>query len=248
MSEGLLLVAYSFAYVRRQPSSPADMNANSTLRRQLTAQRKFEKASNGRIVRKIPDWSTSRTTPFVSREAFRNAVALARSAGADLLLADIGELIERTTRKQVARCVEALDALDVEVWDATLAHTWRSMAPDERGSLVMNAMKTNRSRSEAVKAGIQLSRTSKAASPNLNYKHGNQANRRNADRRASRLQPFVLGEMAKVPTGEELSPSALAAALNAAGEPTARGGQWTHNTAKDLIARIGKLHAGSDSK
>ncbi|PBB39609.1 hypothetical protein [Mesorhizobium sp. WSM3868] len=243
MNEARLLVAYSFVYVRRQPNSPAEVNANSALRRQLTTQRKFEKASNGRILKVIPDWSTSRTTPFSSRENFRNAVEVARSAGADLLLADIAELIERTTLNQIARCVDALNALDVELWDATLARTWRAMGLDERGSFVKSAMEISKSRSEAVRAGIQLSRTKKAAPPNLNYKHGNHANRRNADKRASRLLPFVLGEMAKLTTGEKLSPSALAAALNAAGVSTARGGQWTHNTAKDLIARIGKLRA-----
>jgi hypothetical protein len=69
--------------------------------------------------------------------------------------------------------------------------------------------------------------TEKATSPNLNYKHGNQANRRNADERAFRLRRFVQGEVAKLPIGEELSPSALAATLNAAGVSSARGGRWT---------------------
>ncbi|TJW02180.1 MAG: hypothetical protein E5W97_21570 [Mesorhizobium sp.] len=243
MSAARLLVAYSFVYVRRQPNTPADMNANSALLRQLRAQLIFEKASSGRIVRKIPDWTTSRTTSFVSRENFRTAVEVARSAGADLLLANIGELVERTARNQIARCIETLNALDVEVWDATLARTWRSMAPDERDSVVVNAIKANRAQSEAVKTGIQLSRAKKTASPNFNYQYGNQANRSNADRRASRLRPFVLGEMAKLTPGEKLSPSKLAAALNAAGVCTARGGQWTHNTAKDLIARVAKLQA-----
>jgi hypothetical protein len=78
-----------------------------------------------------------------------------------------------------------------------------------------------------------------------NYKKGNRANRNNADQRARRHRDFVLKEMARVPAGEKLSPSALAAALNTAGVPSSRGGSWSHNTARDLIARIGRLPEGS---
>jgi hypothetical protein len=56
----------------------------------------------------------------------------------------------------------------------------------------------------------------------------------------------VLEEKAKLPSGEKLSPSALAAALNVAGISSARGGLWTHNTAKDLMVRIDNLPAGPE--
>lgn len=117
------------------------------------------------------------------------------------------------------------------------------MTEDERRSLVINAVQTNKSRSEAVKVGLRLAPTEKAPPPTANYKHGNSANRLAADRRARRLRHFVLEEMARLPPGGELSPSVLAAALNAAGIRSARGGHWSHNTAKDLIARIGTLPA-----
>ncbi|ESZ11930.1 hypothetical protein X737_29100 [Mesorhizobium sp. L48C026A00] len=241
MKELCPLVAYSFAYVRRQLRSKEEVNANGALMRQLAAQLDFERRSGRRILEKAADWSTCRTTPFASREKFRHAVEVARSAGADLLLADIRELMGRTRRDRIIKCVDVLNALDVEVWDASSRRTWQSMTQDERRSLITDAVRMNKSRSEPVKAGIRLSRTEKAALPNSNYKHGNRANRHNANQRAHRYQDFVLKEMAKLPAGKKLSPSVLATALNAAGVSSARGGRWTHNTAKDLIARIGTL-------
>ncbi|TIN79761.1 hypothetical protein [Mesorhizobium sp.] len=239
MNEARPLIAYSFAYVRRQIHSLDELNTNGALKRQRAAQLIFEKGSGRRVLENFPDWSTYRTAPFVSRERFRQAITVARNAGADLLLADIRELMDRTTRDQIIKCVDVLNALDIEVWDASSSRTWQSMTQDERGSLIIDAARMNKSRSEPVKAGIRLSRTEKAALPNANYKLGNRANRRNANQRAHRLQDFVLKEMAKLPAGKKLSPSALATALNAAGVSSARGGRWTHNTAKDLIARIG---------
>ncbi|WP_185928204.1 hypothetical protein [Mesorhizobium sp. M6A.T.Ce.TU.016.01.1.1] len=149
--------------------------------------------------------------------------------------------MDRTTRDRISECANALDALDIDVWDASLGRTWQSMTDNERRSLVTIAAQTNKSRSEPVKAGIRLSRTKRAAPPSANYKLGNRANRRNADQRAHLLQDFVLKEMAKLPAGKKLSPSALATALNASDVSSARGGRWTHNTAKDLMARIGTL-------
>ncbi|RUU61046.1 hypothetical protein [Mesorhizobium sp. M2C.T.Ca.TU.002.02.1.1] len=242
MNEARPLVAYSFAYVRRQFHSLDELNANGALRRQRAAQLVFEKVSGGWILQTIADWSTYRAL-FTSREKFRHALEVARSSGAGLLLADIRELLACTKRDRISECASALDALDVEVWDASLRRTWQSMTEGERRSLVINATQTNNSRSEAVKVGIRLSPTEKAPLPTGNYKHGNSANRLAADQRARRLRDFVVEEMARLPTGEKLSPSVLAAALNAAGIRSARGGHWSHNTAKDLIARIGTLLA-----
>ncbi|UDL92227.1 hypothetical protein LGH82_13950 [Mesorhizobium sp. PAMC28654] len=241
MTEARPLIAYSFAYVRRQIHSGEELNANRALKRQLAAQLVFEKGSGKHILKNFPDSSTYREAPFVSRERFRQAITVARNAGADLLLADIRELMERTTRDQIIRCVGVLNALDVEVWDASLGRTWQSMSEDERRSLFMRAAQTKASRSKAVKDGMLLSRVERAAAPKGNYRQGNRANRHNADQRALRHWDFVLKEMERLPAGKKLSPSALAAALNAAEVPSPRGGRWIHNTAKDLIARIGTL-------
>lgn len=243
MNDARLLVAYSFAYVRRQIRSLDDLNANGALKRQRATQLIFSKRSGKRILEKFADWSTYRRAPFVSRQKFRQAVTAARSAGADLLLADIRELIEHTRRDQIMRCFSVLNTLDVEVWDASLHRSWGSMTEDEQRSLITGAARTMASRSKAVKQGISLAGIKKGAPPKANRQLGNLANRRGADERARRHQDFVLNEMAKLPAAQKLSPSALAAALNAAGVASARGGQWTHNTAKDLIARIGQLPA-----
>lgn len=245
MNETRPLFAYAFAYVGRRLQSMDELNANAALRRQRYVQLKFEKASGRPIQEHVPDWSTYRSPPFVLREKFRRTVDLARGVGADLLLANIRELMARTKRDRISECADALDALDVEVWDASAGRTWQSMTDDERRSLVIHAAQESKSRSETVKAGIRLSGTKKAAPPNANYRRGNQANRHKANERASRLRNFVLTEIAKLPEGEELSPSALAEALNSAGIPSARGGSWSHNTAKDLIARVRNLPASS---
>lgn len=244
MNEVRPLVGYAFAYVRRQLQSIDELNANAPLRRQRDVQLNFAKTSGRRISGPTPDWSTNRTAPFVSREKFREAVEAARGARADLLLADIWELMARTKRNRIGQCADALDALDINVWDASLGRTWQSMTQGERRTLVISAAQVNKARSETVKAGIRLSRLRKVTVSNTNYKQGNLANRRNADQRAHRLRDFVLEALANLSPGEELSPSALAATLNAAGISSARGGRWSHNTAKDLIARIGTLPVG----
>lgn len=240
MNEGRPLVAYSFAHVKRNLVTRDEVNANAALVSQRSAQLAFEKASGGRILQTIVDWRTYRGS-FVSREKFRRALEVARSCGADLLLADIKELLARTPSDQIGKCADALNTVDVEVWDASLRRTWQSMTGPERQDVVITAAQTNKARSKAVKTGIRLSRTEKTTPLNANYKHGNRANRRSADERANRLRAFVQSEIANLPEGEALSPSALAAALNAAGVPSPRGGSWSHNTAKDLIARVRSL-------
>ncbi|MBZ9857067.1 hypothetical protein LB566_25065 [Mesorhizobium sp. CA13] len=243
MIESLPLVAYSFAYVRRQIRSLDDLNANGALKRQRAAQLGFEKRSGRQVLENFADWSTYRGASFVARHKFHRAISVARNVGADLLLADIGDLIEHTRPDQIVRCFGVLNSLDIEVWDASQDRTWQSMTPDEQRSLISGAARTMASRSKAVRQGISLSSAKKGAPPKGNHQLGNLANRRSADQCARRHQDFVLREMDKLLAGQELSPSALAAALNAAGVSSARGGQWTHNTAKDLIARIGKLPA-----
>ena len=243
MNEARPLIAYSFTYVRRQIRSLDELNANGALKRQLAAQLIFEKRSGRRILEKLADWSTYRRTPFFLRQKFHQAITIARNADADLVLGDIRELIEHTRQDQISRGFDVLNTLDIEVWDASLHRSWQSMTEDERRYLSDVASRMMASRSKAVKEGMFLSGAKKGAPPKANQRLGNLANRRNADQRARRHQDFVLKQTAKLPAGEKLSPSALAAALNAAGISTARGGQWTHNTAKDLIARISKLQA-----
>ena len=153
----------------------------------------------------------------------------------------------RTPLDRISTCADVLNALDVEVSDASSGRAWGYMSGDERGSFVISAAHGRQSRSKAVKVGIQLSGAEKATVPNSNYKHGIRANRRNADERANRLRNFVLAEIAKLPMEEKLSPSALAKALNEAGVASARGGGWSYNTAKDLLARLGTLPTNSPS-
>lgn len=139
MKQARPLVAYNFAYVRRQLHSLDELNANGALRRQRAIQLSFEKASGRPILRTIVDSSTYCAAPFVSREKFRLAVNAARNAGADLLLADTRELMTRTRRDRIIECTNALDALDVEIWDASLRRTWRSMTAIERRPVVIGA-------------------------------------------------------------------------------------------------------------
>jgi hypothetical protein len=239
MNAAPLLVAYIFAYVKRLPSK-AEIKENAAVGRQIAVQSQFCNQSGARLLTTIVDCSTYRGAMFASRDEFRRAAHIAREAGAGLLLADIRELMVRTRRNQLVKCVDILDALDIEIWDAYSRRTWRSLKADERNSLIIGAAHTGKSLSGAVKIGIQLSRTGGVA-PDGNYKRGNRANRLYADQRARRHRELILNEMAKLQPGEKLSPSALAAMLNAAGIPSARGGRWSHKTAKDLIARISKM-------
>ena len=79
MNEARPAVAYCFAHVRRQPTSPDDLNANAAFMRQRASQLTFAKEHGLQVIETIVDWSTYRAS-FTSREKFRYAVTVARSA------------------------------------------------------------------------------------------------------------------------------------------------------------------------
>lgn len=236
------LLAYLFAHVPRQMRSAEDRNKVASLRRQLEIVAMFAKA-RGQELTTIPSTTTHRGTTFTTTNEFSHAARTAKQRGADLVVADVGDLLSRTPLSKITDCVAKLDALDVVLWIASTGQTWQSLSPDDRIMLVRIAGKVKASRSNAIKRGLRDAAPAQSSSAAGNHKLGNAGNTRRAHQRAANLRAFVEEEVAKLPAGAVLSPSALAAALNAAGIVSARGGHWSHNTAKNLIARVERLRS-----
>jgi hypothetical protein len=231
------LVAYIFTWVRKKPRSVSELNQAAWAKRQKVATLKFARSHHLSISKTLVGVTTYRKKAFVHTQEFQDAVRLAGERDADLVLADIAELLARGPSDRVAECIEALDKIEVEIWDATHGRLWRSFTELQRVHLTLLASQVHTSRSNAIRAGLKLSKGVKESPPRENGRRGNASARRDADAFAKRHAGFVKSEQAKLAIGKKLSPTSLARALNDADIPSRRGGRWSHNAAKDLMQR-----------
>jgi hypothetical protein len=200
----------------------------------------FAKTSGRRIANHVIDTSTCRGAAFFHSPKFREAKARAIAQGADMVVADIQELLRRTPERKILACVTELDDPHVEIYDALLGRSWSSLPIRNREEMLVNSTRERLARSRAVKAGHLLGKKERRA-PRTNALNGSRANKLKADKAAIRLAEFVRNEERQLAPSASLSPSALARALNEADISSSRGGKWTHNAAKNLIARLKRL-------
>jgi hypothetical protein len=201
---------------------------------------RFADPADRKIAKSFIDTPTYRRATFIRSPQFREAKAYAIVHNADVVVADIQELLRRTPAGEIQDCVAVLDSPEVEIYDASLRSTWSSLSISRRQEIMVNSIRERGSRSEAVKVGLSLGKKEHRASKGNGLK-GSHANKVKADNRAKRLSEVVRAEEQKLAPGAPLSPSALAKVLNEAGELSPMGGKWSHNSAKNLIARLRQL-------
>lgn len=235
------LVAYVFAYLPKRPSSVEEIRDNPSITLQCQYIQQFATASAQKIKRLLVGTSVYRRKPFTKSDKFLEAMKVAASHDCDLALADIAELLSRTAEDQIVTCVRALDAAKVKIWDASSRTEWQSLPVVRRQEIILHSMRARAFRSQSVKAGIRNMKNERSARSTSNGLRGNRINKLKADRAALQLRDFVRSEQEKLGTGGRLSPAALARSMNEAGIPSARGGAWSFNSAKNLLERLARM-------
>lgn len=241
MTSHTRFVKFTFSRVNRKPRSAKDLSSNTWLinqRRQIVG---WVRATGGEVVETIVGTTTSTKSAFAKSSEFRRAMQRAMSIGADVVAADIQELLGRSDAAQILDCVLILDAAPVNIWDASRNAVWASLSLNERQAIMIKAIAIRASRSKTIRAGVRRRATPPTPPAEDDKQLGAIANRKKADVNARRLECFVNAERKKLASGEELSPSRLAQALNDAGIPPDRATAWGHNSAKNLIRRLTKL-------
>lgn len=235
------LVEFTFSRVNRKPRSVKDLNGNAWLTNQRRQIAGWVNATGGELIETIVDTTTSTKPAFAKSSEFRRAIQRAVSTGADIVLADIQELLGRSDAAQIFDSVRILDAAPVNIWDASRKAVWASLSLEERQAIMMKSIAVRTSRSKTIRAGVRRRKTPPKPPAGSDRQLGAIINRKKADAKARRLADFVNAERKKLAPGEELSPSRLGQALNDAGIQPDRASAWGHNSAKNLIERLTKL-------
>lgn len=238
MTDQKPLVAFMFAYVSKRPSSERNIRTNASVSLQLGIIDKFVAKSGREVKRWIVGTSVYRRSPFTKSQKFLEAIEAATRLDCDLVLADVTELLGRTAMDQIDESAKALDTLEVNIWDATLNRQWHELPEITRQRIMVSSMRARATRSGSIKAGIKINGSQRGAPPASNGIKGSRVNKLKADKAALQLKEFVRREEAKLDPGETLSPAALARSLNQAGISASRGGEWSFNSAKNLIRRL----------
>lgn len=238
MTGNPIAVAFVFSHVRKKASSDQEAVRVPWVRRQLVLINRWAARENVVVAKWVVAMPTYRKSAFALVTEFRAALDRAHRDNSSLVLADIPELLCRSHIDHIPACVDQLLKAGVPVIDAASGREWSSLTTDELYNVTLQAAATRRSRSRAVKDGLTLAGKKAGAPPTSNGRRGARAQKNRADNAALQHLDFVLSERAKQPPGEQLSPSALARALNEAGHAAPRSTGWSHNSAKNLIQRL----------
>lgn len=217
-----------------------EISRRAFVRQQLVAIQAFVVAGNHAQLGQAIGIRLKKDGAFTEAERFRAAVAEARVENADLVVANIREILERTPTRSILECVKFLDELDIEIWDACRRATWRSLLPDERSGIIRDAAHWGE-----ISRKVAQSSAIRAKMPGDKVNGGNSAigsrhNMARADRHAEMLRAVVDQQREQAADGV-LSPTALAKALNAQGRKTRQGKWWSPNAAMNLMKRLDNL-------
>lgn len=231
-------ICYVFDYCRRRPKVESEASAYLIQSAKLNeAKARGDIAMLGAVV----DLPTNRSAAFFERRKFLQLVRRAEDNGACIAVDDMSRLLGTVHPDKGSLLVKMLQDCPVEIWDAARRSTWNAVPVERREIIIIEAWKGNARRSMPVKLGLRNANRSGSDALKKNAERGRTANRLAADRLAAKLAPLVLEVMNNLPAGASLSPTRLARELNMQGIVSPRGGGWSHNSAKNLMARIAKL-------
>lgn len=177
--------------------------------------------------------TTYRGRAFIDYPVFNEAVDFAQKNGTVLLVGDLAELLSGVPMKQFQRCSERLDHLEADILDAATGRLWRDFEQPTRQTIHGMAIDRHR-HGENIAAGLKKSQKS-AGTIARNQKLGARANKVRSERAAECIRPIVDEMRAALPSGEQLSPSALMHRLNEHGIKGPRSDKWSLNAAKRYL-------------
>lgn len=225
-------IAFLFAYVRTMPKSTDELGQIQDLRAQSAILVRFAKANGLAPPLKRPAITTYRSALFTRNAIFRRATAEARAASTALLVANLAHLLRIARSVNLAKIMEDLDKLDVELTDCTSGKKWREFSAADRLSWLQEAVSRNTgSAATASKRKGQAPEIKSALKGAL-------ANRRRADQQANQLRPVVEELLAALGPDEPLTPARLMRHFNEQGIRPARGATWSYNACKNLLGRL----------
>lgn len=232
------LVGFVFTYTNHRPRPIEDLQAHPWVRLQSAMIQSFTKGRGLELSAIHGGLLVGRRKAFVDADEFRTVVEVARTIDADLVVGDMQELLSRTPASLIDHAIERLGQLDVSVWDARRGESWTSLDPARQGAIVGFARIASTTKSHSIALGLKMSKVKRTASA-ANAGKASNAYARQAARRAEELREFVTSQQLMLPAGTLLSPTVLARRLNEEGIPSARGGDWSLNAAKNLLKRLG---------
>ena len=226
-------VGYVYERVRTAPTSGSALRRIHGVDRQL---RIIAAAADERSLHRLRMYTDAATTAgarFFERPLFLEALDMARSKGAILVVEDVATMLRHLDHQSAVQGVIAIANLDVPVLEIA-TQTILNVADQKRLiSRVRLAGTTRRLKGERIKAGIKEPRPSELPSAASSKASDNR--RRHAKRNAKRLAPIVRDIEAQLPGGKLLNANALATLLNERGINAPRGGAWTHGSAARLL-------------
>jgi hypothetical protein len=224
-------IAFLFAYVKKKPRSKAEAMAVPLISMQVRlATAKGVLLSNAVLVTEA-----SRRRHFAATRVFEDAVRRSRERGQPLVIPSIELLLDRTPAVLLVDCLERLRNHEDVIEDATMGRGWlKALTPDR---LVGIASQSAR-RSMAIKLGLSARKGERSPAQDAGMSRANAIRVEKARRSAEELRPLVENLIRTLSHGETLRPSALARALNEAGELSPHGKTWTFNSAKNLLERL----------
>ena len=234
----MICYGYAFGYTRRTPRKPMDLASVPTIRAQILILQDPRTRTENSLFHQITSYATNRSKSFHETNEFRAMIDSAASDAAVVML-DIRELFSHTRPGVIGAAVTALNAISVNVIDASTHTIWQTMSAAEKLLLARSATAVHAIRSLTIKEGLKRSDRKRKPSPPRNRLAANRSRKQQARHHAEKLRPFVLDFLKAVSDGKSPSPSKLGRALNEAGKLSPRGNSWSHNTAKGLLNRLG---------
>jgi hypothetical protein len=224
---------FVFAYVSRKPKSLDEGIKLPVVRRQLLRIKACAAASGWILGRRFMMATTYRSRAFIDYPVFDEAVRFAHENGTALLVADLAELLGSVPIEKFLNCVERLEGLEIDLWDAATGRRWHDFGPATRNAIHGMAIERHR-RAKRISLGRDQG---KKPDGNIarNQAAGARANKVRSLRAAEQIRPIVDEMEAELPTSEELSPSALMHRLNELGIKGPRSDRWSLNAAKRYL-------------
>lgn len=239
MPDPVRAIGYVFAYCGKRPKTRLEFLSLPAAHAQYSHMLVAQRSGKLHLNKILEDTTTDRRSSFFNRRSFKVAVAQAKQQDCVLAVGQISILLSTVKPDKVEELIEVLRELPVDIWVANLGGYWSSFSAQYRTKIVMDAVRVQQHHSVAIKTGLRNAKPKKNAAPGgANWRKGVQANAGRAERLAAGLAPIVQEEMKKLAPGERLSPAKLSKLLNAQGVPAPRGGEWSYNSAKNLLARI----------
>ncbi|WP_327212032.1 hypothetical protein U8Q06_23865 [Rhizobium beringeri] len=228
-------IAFLFAYVPKMPTSVNELNEIGALRTQSAILLQFARKIGSEPPERFPAVTTYRNATFTRNAIFKRAATQAQSSGTILWVADIWQLLRKSSPANAARALEDLDNLQIDVLDCLSGKSWKEFGPTERGLLVRDA----RSRAVASAVSSSSGAARKGQAPDIhNALKGASANKTKAQRRAEQLRPVVDAFRGSLSPDQALTPSMLMRHLNAESVMPERGKSWSLNSCKNLLNRL----------